>query len=101
MRIFPHWRSLCIVTYGRLLNIWVFLPLINSIKQIKGRVCQKSKVVRPLFYKKWFGTSADGKVISQKLNILDVEMFDGRRLPIMEKEEWWCLTNGGGVIVFT
>ena len=29
------------------MNIWVFLPLINSIKQIKGRVCQKSKVVRP------------------------------------------------------
>lgn len=36
-----------------------------------------------------------GKVISQKLNILDAVMFDVRRLPIMEKEEWWCLTNGG------
>ena len=25
----------------------------------------------------------------------DAVMFDVRRLPIMEKEEWWCLTNGG------
>ena len=36
-----------------------------------------------------------GKVIFQKLNILDAVMFDVRRLPIMEKDGEWCLTNGG------
>ena len=37
----------------------------------------------------------DGSYIELRLWKVDAVMLDVRRLPIMEKEEWWCLTNGG------
>ena len=39
----------------------------------------------------------DGSCIELPLGKADAVMFDGRRLPIYnkEKKEWWCLTNGG------